>query len=150
MGRWEHDPDHVGTTMAFLAAGLFVMPALLRFLSSHKWNVLAQHSPIAWIMTVLLAYVGVAGILDVTIAFAGFLAGFGIVGGMKASERPRFAERSNDHQVRSRPDPAYTASSVTSSLHPRLRCSCCGIPRRLVVIRLLSVGLAAHWRLPRA
>ena len=40
----------------------------------------------------LLAYVGVAGLLDVTLPFAGFLAGYGIVGGMKATERARFAE----------------------------------------------------------
>jgi len=83
---------HVGTTIAYLAAGMLVMPTLLRWLSRAKWNVLAQHSPIGWIMTVLLAYVGVAGMLDVTLAFAGFLAGYGIVGGMKATERPRFHE----------------------------------------------------------
>jgi len=83
---------HVGTTVVYLLAGLLVMPLVLRALSRAKWNMLAQQAPIAWIMTVLLAYVGVAGILDVTIAFAGFLAGFGIVGGMKASERLRFAE----------------------------------------------------------
>ena len=83
---------HVGTTVAYLAIGLVVMPAVLRILSRAKWNTLAQQAPIAWIMTVLLAYVGVAGVLDVTIAFAAFLAGFGIVGGMKASERPRFAD----------------------------------------------------------
>ncbi len=82
----------VGITIAYLATGLFVMPSVLRYLSRSKWNVLAQHSPIAWIMTVLLAYVGIAGMLDVTLAFAGFLAGFGIVGGMKATERTRFAE----------------------------------------------------------
>jgi Kef-type K+ transport system membrane component KefB len=32
------------------------------------------------------------GVLDATLLFAGFLAGFGLVGGMKAGERPRFAE----------------------------------------------------------
>jgi Kef-type K+ transport system membrane component KefB len=82
-------PAHVGTTVLYLAAGLFAMPAVLRYLSRARWNVLARHSPIGWIMTVLLGYVGIAGILDVTLAFAGFLAGFGIVGGMSASERPR-------------------------------------------------------------
>jgi Kef-type K+ transport system membrane component KefB len=83
---------HVGTTIAYLATGLILMPGVLRYLSRSKWNVLARHSPIGWIMTVLFAYVGVAGVLDVTPAFAGFLAGFGIVGGMKATERARFAE----------------------------------------------------------
>jgi Kef-type K+ transport system membrane component KefB len=83
---------HVGATVTYLAVGMLVMPSVLRRLSWARWNVLAQHSPIAWIMTVLLAYVGVAGIFDVSMPFAGFLAGFGIVGGMKATERSRFAE----------------------------------------------------------
>ena len=83
---------HVGTTVAYLGVGLFVMPPILRVLSRSRWNVLVHHSPIGWSMTVLLAYVGVAGILDVTLAFSGFLAGFGIVGGMRATERTRFAE----------------------------------------------------------
>jgi Kef-type K+ transport system membrane component KefB len=83
---------HVGVTVAYLAAGLIAMPPLLRRASAHRWNMLARHSPIAWIMTVLFAYVGVASVLDVTLPFAGFLAGFGIVGGVKATERSRFAE----------------------------------------------------------
>ena len=83
---------HVGTTIAYLGVGLVVMPTVLRWLSRAKWNVVAEHSPIGWIMTILLAYVGIAGMLDVTLAFAGFLAGYGIVGGMTATERPRFAE----------------------------------------------------------
>jgi Kef-type K+ transport system membrane component KefB len=83
---------HVGTTIAYLAAGLFLMPPILRFLSRSRWNLLVHHSPISWSMTVLLAYVGIAGVLDVTLAFSGFLAGFGVVGGWKATERTRFAE----------------------------------------------------------
>src|SRR2546422_952750 len=86
---------HVGTTIAYLATGLILMPGVLRYLSRCRWNVVAQNSPIGWIMTVLFAYVGVAGVLDVTPAFAGFLAGFAIVGGMKASEQERFAEPLN-------------------------------------------------------
>lgn len=82
---------HVGTTIAYLGAGLLIMPPMLRYLSSRRWNILAQHAPLGWIMTVLLAYVGIASRLEVTLAFAGFLAGFGIIGGMKATERPRFA-----------------------------------------------------------
>jgi Kef-type K+ transport system membrane component KefB len=83
---------HVGTTVAYLAAGLLVMPHLLRFASCARWNVLAQASPVGWIFTVLFAYVAVAGALDVTPVFAAFLAGFGIVGGVKGTERERFRE----------------------------------------------------------
>lgn len=83
---------HVGYTVAYLAAGLTVMPAVLRHLSRARWNALARSRPIAWIVTVLFAYVALAGILDVTLVFAAFLAGFGIIGGMKGTERRRFAE----------------------------------------------------------
>jgi Kef-type K+ transport system membrane component KefB len=83
---------HVGYTVAYLVAGIVVMPRLLRFVSSARWNVLAQASPVAWIVTVLFVYVAVAGLLDVTLVFAAFLAGFGLVGGIKGSERVRFQE----------------------------------------------------------
>ncbi|MGH2688651.1 MAG: hypothetical protein ACRDKW_07570 [Actinomycetota bacterium] len=76
---------HVGTTIAYLGAGLVLMPTVLRWLSRARWNVVAQHSPIGWIMTVLL---------DVTLAFAGFLAGYGIVGGMKRPSGPGSPSRS--------------------------------------------------------
>jgi Kef-type K+ transport system membrane component KefB len=139
---------HVGTTMAYLLAGLFAMPAVLRYLSSRKWNVLAQHSPISWIMTVLLAYVGIAGILDVTIAFAGFLAGFGIVGGMKASERPRFAEPLDTITKFSFAAliPVYTCI-IGYRLDFTREFSLFMLAAFLIgssVIRLLSVGLAAR------
>ena len=39
---------------------------------------------------VFLGYVSVAAALDVTLAFAAFLAGFGIVGGIKSGDRSRF------------------------------------------------------------
>jgi Kef-type K+ transport system membrane component KefB len=39
---------------------------------------------------VLLAYVSAAAAFDVTLAFAAFLAGFGLVGGMTGSEQARF------------------------------------------------------------
>ncbi|MGH2631118.1 MAG: cation:proton antiporter [Actinomycetota bacterium] len=83
---------HVGYTVAYLIAGLAVMPRLLRFASRARWNVLAHASPIGWIVTVLFFYVAVAGLLDVTLVFAAFLAGFGIVGGIKGSERERQRE----------------------------------------------------------
>jgi Kef-type K+ transport system membrane component KefB len=83
---------HVSYTIGFLAVGLAVMPRVLRLASRARWNVLAQASPVAWVITVMLLYVAVAGLLDVTLVFAAFLAGFGIVGGIKGAERDRFRE----------------------------------------------------------
>jgi Kef-type K+ transport system membrane component KefB len=81
---------HVGLTIAYLAAGLVVMPRLLRIASGARWNVLAQASPVAWVLTVMFLYVAIAGAMEVTLVFAAFLAGFGIVGGIKGTERTRF------------------------------------------------------------
>jgi hypothetical protein len=44
-----------------------------------KFNVLARHSPVAYALSVLLAYCVVAGALDVNLVFAAFLAAFAVV-----------------------------------------------------------------------
>jgi Kef-type K+ transport system membrane component KefB len=80
---------HVGTNIAFVLVAMSIAPALLRRLSRARWNLLATQAPIAWIMVVFLAYVSAAAALDVTLAFAAFLAGFGVVGGMRSTEHKR-------------------------------------------------------------
>ncbi len=81
---------HLVTNAAFVVLAMTVAPALLRRLGRARWNVMATQTPIAWIMVVLLGYVSLAAALDVTLAFAAFLAGFGIVGGMRNTEYQRF------------------------------------------------------------
>ena len=82
--------EHILVNAAFVLAALFVMPAVLRKLSRAQWNVLAEHSPIVWMLTVFLGYVALAAALDVTLAFAALLAGYGVMGGMKSTEHARF------------------------------------------------------------
>jgi Kef-type K+ transport system membrane component KefB len=81
---------HVGTNLGFVLIAMTLAPWVLRRLSRSRWNIVATQSPLAWIMLVFLGYVSVAAALDVTLAFAAFLAGFGIVGGMKSTEHQRF------------------------------------------------------------
>ncbi|WP_194837065.1 cation:proton antiporter [Nocardia sp. XZ_19_369] len=81
---------HVVANGLYVLVAMTILPPLLRRLSRARWNVLAAHTPIAWIMVVVLGYVSVAAALDVTLAFAAFLAGFGIVGGIKSTEHQRF------------------------------------------------------------
>ncbi|MGY1683072.1 cation:proton antiporter [Geodermatophilus sp. SYSU D01176] len=81
---------HLLTNVLFVLFAMTVAPRVLRWLSRARWNVLANEVPIAWVMLVFLGYVSLAAVLDVTLAFAGFLAGFGIVGGMKGTEHQRF------------------------------------------------------------
>ncbi len=81
---------HVAVNAAYVIVALTVMPALLRSLSRASWNVVAQQSPVAWMLVVFLAYIAAAAALDVTLAFAALLAGFGVMGGMKGTEQVRF------------------------------------------------------------
>jgi Kef-type K+ transport system membrane component KefB len=82
--------SHIFVNAVFVLVALFVMPMVLRTLSRARWNVMAQHSPIAWMFTVFFAYVALAAALEVTLAFAALLAGYGVMGGMKSTEHARF------------------------------------------------------------
>ncbi|HYH51758.1 MAG TPA: cation:proton antiporter [Acidimicrobiia bacterium] len=82
--------EHIAVNAVFVLAALFVMPAVLRRISRASWNTVAQNSPIAWMLTVFLGYVALAAALDVTVAFAALLAGYGVMGGMKSTEHARF------------------------------------------------------------
>lgn len=80
---------HVVVTSAYMALGMTVAPALLRRLSRSRFNVLAKASPMGWMMIVLFSYTAIAAALDVKVIFGAFLAGFGLVGGFKGTERER-------------------------------------------------------------
>ena len=78
---------HVGITLAYLVAGLTILPRLLQAIGRAKWNVLATASPVEYLVAVLFAYTALASLMDVNLVFAAFLAGFAI-----AAERERFEE----------------------------------------------------------
>ncbi|MFE9581495.1 cation:proton antiporter [Nocardia sp. NPDC006044] len=81
---------HVAANVLYVLVAMTVMPPLLRRLGRARCNIVARHTPIAWIVVVVLGYVSVAAALDVTLAFAALLAGFGIAGGVKGTEQERF------------------------------------------------------------
>jgi Kef-type K+ transport system membrane component KefB len=70
---------HVLATLAYFWIGLKVAPPVLKRLSLVRWNVLAHTSPVGYLVVILLAYAGLAYLLDVSLVFAAFLAGFGIL-----------------------------------------------------------------------
>jgi Kef-type K+ transport system membrane component KefB len=70
---------HLITTIGFFALGLTILPRLVKRINKARSNVLAKNSPVAYAITVLLAYCVVAGALDVSLVFAAFLAGFAVV-----------------------------------------------------------------------
>jgi Kef-type K+ transport system membrane component KefB len=82
---------HVLGTFIYMTTAMVIMPVLLRRLSSSRWNVLNQASPVGYVVFVLMAYCAVAALVDVNLQFAALLAGYGIVGGIRGTERERFA-----------------------------------------------------------
>lgn len=82
--------EHVAVNALFVVVALFAMPTVLRAVSRARWNTVAQNSPIVWMFGIFLGYVALAAALDVTLAFAALLAGFGVMGGMKSTEQLRF------------------------------------------------------------
>ena len=78
---------HIVWTLVYFAAGLTIVPALLRRVSNARWNVLRTASPVAFLTLVLLGFAAVATLMGVSLVFAAFLAGYAI-----ASERERLAE----------------------------------------------------------
>lgn len=84
--------SHVALTIAFMSAGLFLAPLLVRKLHGARWNLFEKATPVGYAVLILLAYSAIASLLDVNIVFAAFLAGFGFVGGFSGSERERYAD----------------------------------------------------------
>ncbi|MGH2689537.1 MAG: cation:proton antiporter [Actinomycetota bacterium] len=80
---------HVVVTSAYMVLGMTLAPVLLRRLSRSRFNVLAKASPMGWMIIVLFSYTAIAAALDVKVIFGAFLAGFGLVGGFKGTERER-------------------------------------------------------------
>jgi Kef-type K+ transport system membrane component KefB len=70
---------HLVSTVAFFVLGLTLVPRAIKRMSKSRFNVLAQTSPVSYVMTILLAYCALAGALDVSMVFAAFLAGFAVV-----------------------------------------------------------------------
>jgi Kef-type K+ transport system membrane component KefB len=79
--------QHVAVTLVYFAAGLMLLPRLLTRVGSARWNVLAEASPVGYLVAVLFAYTALAAVMDVNLVFAAFLAGFAI-----AHQKNRFAE----------------------------------------------------------
>jgi Kef-type K+ transport system membrane component KefB len=72
---------HVAVSIIYFGFGLVIAPKLLRKFTRARWNLLASSSPIAYVVVVLLAYAGAASLFDISIVFAAYLAGYGLVSG---------------------------------------------------------------------
>ena len=71
--------EHLVATVLFFVLGLTLLPRLVKRINKSRFNVFAQTAPVAYAISVLLAYCVLAGLLDVSVVFAAFLAGFAVV-----------------------------------------------------------------------
>ena len=70
---------HLASTIGFFVLGLTLLPRAVKRINKSRFNVMAQHAPVAYAIAVLLGYCVLAGALDVSLVFAAFLAGFAVV-----------------------------------------------------------------------
>ncbi len=139
---------HVAVNAAYVLVALTVAPVALRRLSRAPSNLLARQSPAAWMLAVMLGYVALAAALDVTVVFAAFLAGFGVMGGMRSTEHGRFRNPLNQLNASAGAlfIPVYFAIvgyrlDFTRSFDPVMLA---GFLVGTSVVALLAVGLGAH------
>ena len=69
---------HIGVTLVYFILGLVLFPRATKRMSKSRFNLLAINSPVTFTLLIAFAYVAVAGLLDVNLIFAAFLAGFAV------------------------------------------------------------------------
>lgn len=82
---------HIGLNIAYLVLALTIVPRLLEQLRRTRYNVLYRFLPITYCMAILGVYVAVASVMQVNIIFAAFLAGLGLVGGIKSAQYSHYS-----------------------------------------------------------
>ena len=66
--------SHVLGTVIYFGVGLSIAPAVFRWFSRVRWNLLATSSPLGYVVLVLFTYCALAARFEVSLVFAAFLA----------------------------------------------------------------------------
>lgn len=69
---------HIVLTLVYFALALTLAPRATKRISKSRFNMLAVSSPVTFTLLIVFGYVAVAGLLDVNLVFAAFLAGFAV------------------------------------------------------------------------
>ena len=83
---------HMSITMIYMLVGLFLAPLILKKIHSHRFNILYKASPRGYVFVILFLYIALASFLEINLVFGAFLAGFGVIGGIKGTEREKFED----------------------------------------------------------
>lgn len=84
--------EHITLNVIYLILALTILPRILSKLRNARWNFLFRKSSIAYSMVILSFYIALASVMQTNLVFAAFLAGFGLVGGIRGNERKYFKE----------------------------------------------------------
>src|SRR5437660_2042464 len=69
---------HIIISLVYFGLGLTLVPRAFKRISKSRFNLLAINSPVTFTLLIVFGYVAVAGLLDVNLVFAAFLAGFAV------------------------------------------------------------------------
>src|SRR5947209_2405893 len=69
---------HIIISLVYFGLGLTLVPRAFKRISKSRFNLLAINSPVTFTLLIAFGYVAVAGLLDVNLVFAAFLAGFAV------------------------------------------------------------------------
>ena len=69
---------HIIVTLVYFVLGLTLAPRAMKRISKSRFNMLANNSPVTFTLLIVFSYVAVAGLMDVNLVFAAFLAGFAV------------------------------------------------------------------------
>lgn len=75
----------VSLTLLFFAVALFIMPRIVGYISTLRWNVILRSSSLGYILIICFLFVSIASILNVNVVFGALLAG--IVVGVLPQEK---------------------------------------------------------------
>lgn len=85
----------VSITIGFFGLALFVMPKLIRFSSSLRYNLLIKSSASGYVLLICFLFSAVANVLEVNIVFGAFLAGV-VIGVMQNDQFGKAKEHIKD------------------------------------------------------
>jgi Kef-type K+ transport system membrane component KefB len=69
---------HIAITLTYFIVGMVLAPRIFKRISKSRFNLLAINSPVTYTLLIAFTYIALAGLMDVNLVFAAFLAGFAV------------------------------------------------------------------------
>lgn len=69
---------HIAVTLTYFVVAMAIAPRIFKRISKSRFNLLAINSPVTYTLLIAFTYIAIAGLMDVNLVFAAFLAGFAV------------------------------------------------------------------------